>query len=300
MRPPVFWLDADQKIFKTEKMEVKKRFYPKNTKRRRTKFSARPGQIVRLEGKKFGDLTVLSRAGRVGRYISWLCRCSCGAEIEVVGYYLRRGKKTRCADPIHKLNRPKPLCVEYKSEYQSWTSMRERCRNPKHKGFKNYGGRGITICERWNEFKKFMLDMGRKPDPKFTIEREDVNGNYEPTNCRWLSRKDQGRNQRNSVFVTYNGKRMLLIDLVEELGLSRSVVYGRLKMGWTLAQAISLPKGLHVNRGRPRKPRGPYKKKPIAKRHSYVMGLRDVTAEFLADVENAADFKLPTEKDAPA
>lgn len=178
--------------------------------------------------------------------------------------------------------------------------MRARCLNKNNKKYPIYGGRGITICERWNEFNNFMLDMGRKPDPKFTIEREDVNGNYEPTNCYWISRADQGRNKRNSVFVTYNGKRMLLIDLVEELGLSRSVVYGRLKMGWTLAQAISLPKGLHVNRGRPRKSRGPYKKKPIAKRHSYVMGLRDVTAEFLADVENAADFKLPAEKDAPA
>ena len=102
-----------------------------------------------------------------------------------------------------------------------------------------YGGRGITVDPRWNEFKQFMLDMGRKPDPKFTIERENVNGNYEPKNCKWISRKDQGRNKRNSVFVTYNGKKMLLIDLVEDLGLSRQIVYERLKLGWTLAQAIA-------------------------------------------------------------
>jgi hypothetical protein len=105
-----------------------------------------------------------------------------------------------------------------------------------------------------------MLDMGRKPDPKFTIEREDVNGNYEPKNCRWISRKDQGRNKRNSVFVTYQGRRLLLIDLVEELGLTRNVVYQRLKLGWTLAQAIALPKGSAINRGRPR---GSYKKNKI-------------------------------------
>lgn len=102
-----------------------------------------------------------------------------------------------------------------------------------------------------------MLDMGRKSDPKFTIEREDVNGNYEPTNCKWISRKDQGRNKRTSVFVTYQGKKMLLIDLVEELGLSRQLVYKRLKLGWTLAQAIALPVS---NRGRPR---GLRKKKQV-------------------------------------
>ena len=119
--------------------------------------------------------------------------------------------------------------------------MRDRCLDPRHQKFPIYGGRGIKVCERWAEFKNFMLDMGRKPDPKFAIEREDVNGNYEPKNCRWISRKDQGRNKRNSVFVTYQGKRILLLDLVEQIGLSRQLVYERLKLGWTLAQAIALP-----------------------------------------------------------
>lgn len=221
--------------------------------------------IIRLEGKKFGELTVLSRAGRKSRYITWLCRCSCGAEIVVGGNNLRRGRTTKCKAPAHKANRPVSLTVEYKSEYQSWTSMRARCLDPKNKKYPIYGGRGITIDPRWDEFKNFMLDMGRKPDPKFTIERDDVNGNYEPTNCRWISRKDQGRNKRNSVFVTYNGKKILLIDLVEELGLSRNVVYQRLKLGWTLAQAIALPLHTVTNtraRGRPRGPaRKPYKKR---------------------------------------
>lgn len=139
--------------------------------------------------------------------------------------------------------------------------MRARCLDPTNKKYPIYGGRGITINKRWDEFKNFMLDMGRKPDPKFTIERDDVNGNYEPTNCRWISRKDQGRNKRNSVFVTYNGKKMLLIDLVEELGLSRGVVYGRLQAGWTLAQAIALPIAVTKPHGPHRKPRCPKRKK---------------------------------------
>ena len=220
----------------------------------------RPGLVARLNGQRFGLLTVLSRAPNAGSYAMWNCRCDCGAEIIVGGNRLRQGRKNRCGSKVHRV-RPPSLTVEYRSEYLSWQSMRERCSDPKHKGYKNYGGRGITVCERWNSFQNFMLDMGRKADPKFTIEREEVNGNYEPKNCHWISRKDQGRNKRNSVFVTYQGKRMLLIDLVEDLGLSRSAVYGRLQAGWTLAQAIALPV-------RPTKPHRPHikgaRKKPVA------------------------------------
>ena len=222
----------------------------------------RPGVVARLNGQRFGALTVVSRAHNENGYAFWNCRCVCGAECIVRGAHLRQGRRKHCGAAVHRF-RPPPLTVQYKSEYQSWTNMRERCNNPKHKKYPIYGGRGITVDSRWNEFKNFMLDMGRKPDPKFTIERDNVNGNYEPTNCRWISRKDQGRNKRNSVFVTYNGKRILLIDLVEELGLSRNIVYQRLKLGWTLAQAIGIPLGAATTAGRPRGKRGSYKKKRI-------------------------------------
>jgi hypothetical protein len=219
------------------------------------------GVYARLNGMMFGNLTVLHRAGHRGKFAAWMCRCTCGVEKVVGGQHLRRGKIRSCNTNGHRWKTPRPpaFYTEYKSEYQSWTSMRERCNNPNHKKYNIYGGRGITVCERWADFQKFMLDMGRKLDPKFTIERKDVNGNYQPTNCCWIARKDQGRNKRNSVFVTYNGKRMLLIDLVEELGLSRMAVYGRLKMGWTLAQAIALPL-------KTTKPRGTHKKKRTPKK----------------------------------
>jgi hypothetical protein len=215
--------------------------------------SYRPGLLSRLDGRRFGLLTVTSRATNAGGYARWNCRCDCGAEIVVVGHRLLQKRKDRCLSDIHKVQRPPPITLTYKSEYQSWKNMHARCTDSKNKKFPAYGGRGITIDPRWAEFKNFMLDMGRKPDPKFTIEREDVNGNYEPKNCRWISRKDQGRNKRNSVFVTYEGRKLLLIDLVEELGLSRGTVYSRLKLGWTLAQAIALPIP-------PQKPRRPYVK----------------------------------------
>jgi hypothetical protein len=215
--------------------------------------SYRPGLVARLDGQRFGQLLVLSRAPNAGGYAMWNCRCDCGAEIIVGGNRLRQGRKKRCASKMHRV-RPPSLTAGFKSEYQSWRNMRSRCTDPEHTKYPIYGARGISVCDRWSVFKNFMLDMGRKPDPKFTIERKDVNGNYEPANCCWISRKDQGRNKRNSVFVTYQGKRMLLLDLVEELGLSRGVLYGRLKAGWTLAQAIALPVAVT-------KPRGPHKKK---------------------------------------
>lgn len=233
-------------------------------------YTARPGQVVRLAGRRFGSLVVISRAGRQKRYITWLCRCDCGAEREVSGHNLRRGRTKNCGAKSHKVERSLSITAQYKSEYQSWRSMRNRCLDPRHAKYPAYGARGITICERWDEFKNFMLDMGRKSDPKFTIERDDVNGNYEPTNCKWISRKDQGRNKRTSVFVTYQGKKMLLIDLVEELGLSRNNVYQRLKLGWTLAQAIALPNGSRVNRGRPRSPRKKKEVIAVCKRPWYI------------------------------
>jgi hypothetical protein len=229
--------------------------------------SYKPGVVDRLTGKRFGALVVVERGGNSGKFAAWLCRCDCGTEVIAGGDKLRRGKKKTCGTNGHRWQYERKdlhggVTVQFPSEYQSWTNMRARCLDPTHKKYEHYGARGITICERWDSFQNFMLDMGRKPDPKFTIEREDVNGNYEPKNCKWISRKDQGRNKRNSVFVTYNGRKMLLIDLVEELGLSRSAVYGRLQGGWTLAQAIALPV-------RPGKPRGPYVKGGRKKRVAY-------------------------------
>lgn len=227
--------------------------------RRKGPHAERPGQIIRLTGRRFGKLMVIQRAGRRGRFITWLCRCDCGTEVEVPGAKLRNGKRTQCSYAKHAPDRPTPLYVQYKSEYQSWESMRARCLSLKHKNYPRYGGRGIKICPEWESFEVFLRDMGRKPDPKFTIEREDVDGDYTPANCRWIRRADQNRNRRNSVFVTYQGKRVLLIDLVADLGLSRTIVYGRLKNGWTLAQALSIVVRPYRKRvakpGKPRKVR---------------------------------------------
>ena len=108
--------------------------------------------------------------------------------------------------------------------------------------FPRYGGRGIKVCPQWKtSFENFLRDMGAKPTPKHTIERKDNNGDYEPKNCRWATVGEQHKNMRTSVYVTYHGRRMLLIELVTELGLRRSVIYNRLKLGWPLDIALALP-----------------------------------------------------------
>jgi len=160
----------------------------------------------------------------------------------VSGHDLRRGERKACGIN-HFWRAPKygGLTQKYLSEYKTWTSMWDRCTKRKVRNYKNYGGRGIKVCNRWKSFAAFMEDMGPKPTSDLMIERDDSNGNYEPTNCRWATNAEQQRNRRNSVYVEYEGRRMLLIDVVAKLGLTRSVVIGRLKGGWSLDAALSIP-----------------------------------------------------------
>jgi hypothetical protein len=128
--------------------------------------------------------------------------------------------------------------------------MRYRCRTKKKrsKNWRLYAGRGITVCARWDSFKNFIEDMGRKPTSRHTIERKDVNGNYELANCRWATRSEQRRNMRRSVYVEVEGVKVLLMDVADKLGLDRNTVYGRLKNGWSLEAALSIPVNKHKNK----------------------------------------------------
>jgi hypothetical protein len=106
--------------------------------------------------------------------------------------------------------------------------MKERCSNEAHPHFHHYGGRGIVVCERWQKFENFFADMGHPPTPDMTIERKDNSGNYEPSNCRWATRKEQVRNRRKTVMVEFRGSRMALADAVELAGHAvRSPFYHR-------------------------------------------------------------------------
>lgn len=215
------------------------------------------GKFVSMpHGHRYGSLVVQRRGPDINGHTAYHCKCDCGSEVLVKGVLLRRGAKKTCNLNGHNGNQNRIPGVNTSElpEYQVWKGMLKRCERKNHRAFANYGGRGITVCDRWKSFVAFYEDMGKRPSLEHTLERKDVNGHYEPGNCKWATIKEQNRNTRNTIRVTYEGRKVALADLVEELGLSRSVVKMRLQYGWPLDVALSLPlQSSYHKRGRPRK-----------------------------------------------
>jgi Fic family protein len=122
----------------------------------------------------------------------------------------------------------------------TWLCMHQRCNYPKHKSYVAYGGRGITICERWNSFEHFYADMGEVPARK-TLDRKDNNKGYSPENCRWASNHEQANNKRNNFKITGFGRKLTLIDWSRETGLSKATITYRLAKGMSPEVALSTP-----------------------------------------------------------
>jgi hypothetical protein len=199
-----------------------------------------------MTGKTFNRWTVLSFHSlyKNGSAV-WLCECECGTKRTVNGARLRRGASRSCGC----LRNEEFGIRSYKTgsisnaAYKSWQSMINRCTNINFENFNIYGGRGISICERWigeNGFANFLQDMGERPKG-MTLDRIDVNGNYEPSNCRWLSNKLQQRNKRNNVVVEVNGFKGCLSAACEHFNLNIQSVYSRLRKGWPIKKAFTTP-----------------------------------------------------------
>lgn len=199
-------------------------------------------EIIDISGERFGCLVAIEEVGRDSkRSALWSYRCDCGAEGEKAGWRLRAKKTWKfCEACVPKGPRGG---VWRTREYRTWEAMKARCYNKRQWNYASYGGRGIRVCARWvNDFAAFLADMGQRPTPKHSIERKDVNGHYEPGNCYWATDTEQRRNKTTTVYVEHEGVVVKLVDLVEQRGLSRGIVYGRLKMGWSLADALTVPK----------------------------------------------------------
>lgn len=198
------------------------------------------GAIKDLTGKQFDRLFVLEYIG-IGRQkqARWLCSCVCGNQVQVDGRAMRRGatRSCGCFKRERAIETFKTHGEHDSIAYTTWVDMKARCFNTEAKAYKDYGGRGITVCERWKSFPLFLQDMGQAPAGK-SIERINNNGDYSPDNCRWASPKEQSRNKRSNRFLTHGGLTLCVSDWALRLGLG-STLSGRINAGWSLEKALS-------------------------------------------------------------
>ncbi len=188
-------------------------------------------------GQKFGRLTVVGKALKTPESNQYKvpCLCLCGEVIQVFSTHVARGSLCRkCSGISRRTHGRTPWDV-----YKIWICMRQRCLNPDHKNWKNYGGRGITVCESWAAFERFRDDMGPRPSKKYSLERINNNAGYSPENCRWATRKEQNRNTRFNRFVKIGDDVKTLAEWVEISGLNKSTLVNRLESGWEAEKVLS-------------------------------------------------------------
>lgn len=202
-----------------------------------------------LEGNIFGALRVIGfsrykplRNGK--RSACWLCQCVCGITKEVRANNLVSGRTQSCgcvkAEKTRKRNTTHGGC--HTPEYTIWCAMIQRCSYHKNESFKNYGARGIHICEAWrSSFAAFLTDMGKRPSHQHSIERLDNEKGYSPDNCIWATAETQQRNKRTNHLVTYNGETLCLVEWEQRTGLARGRIADRLAHGWSIEKALFTP-----------------------------------------------------------
>lgn len=195
-----------------------------------------------LTGLVFGRFTVINFTGFRSGSSTWNCRCECGKIVNVFGGNLRRGLSKSCGclrDEVagkSSITHGKTQTVEY----GIWEGLRNRCQNPKHRVYRHYGGRGIAVCARWNDFTNFIADMGPRPSKGHSIDRFPNNdGNYEPGNCRWATASQQSDNRRNSRPIEHNGETLTIAGWEKRLNFGQHTIWKRLKRGWSIEKALS-------------------------------------------------------------
>jgi len=200
-------------------------------------------------GDKFGRLTIVCEVDRRKKQRRFMCICDCGVKKEISLVLLRNGQTKSCGcfkrEHLIKTNTRHGKSPRGKKNklYAIWVSMKQRCFNPKCSAYKFYGNRGIKINPSWLDFEKFELwavTNGYKEG--LSIERSNVNGNYEPINCTWIPRSDQSNNTRRSTFYEFNGKKQTLKDWSTELEMNYMTLWGRVhKKDWTVKRAFTEP-----------------------------------------------------------
>lgn len=205
---------------------------------------------IDIAGQRFGKLVAISRGGTSPHGAAlWICKCDCGNTVVKRGASLRACHTLSCGclhDELSSQRIAKMNTVHDLSKtrlYKIWTDMRKRCVNSKHWAFNRYGGRGITVCEEWQEFIPFYeWAMENGYEEHLTLDRVDNNQNYSPSNCRWATRKEQANNKSNTVLCRLHDMEYTISQLSDISGISRNTLYNRIFVyGWSVEKAVSVP-----------------------------------------------------------
>jgi hypothetical protein len=205
-------------------------------------------KAINLENMRFGRLLVIKRVPSAPGRIAWLCKCDCGNEHTTTSGALSSERTKSCgclrAEKMAENRRSGGRLrhgMSNSPEHKVWMGMNERCINPNSKFFFRYGGRGITICDRWRVFENFYADMGQRP-VGMTLDRENNDGNYEPSNCRWATQVEQMNNTCSNVRITIAGETKTLSQWSRAYGVDKDLASQRiLRDGWSPEDAVTIP-----------------------------------------------------------
>jgi len=186
-------------------------------------------------GERFGMLVVLELAPSDGKNKRFVCVCDCGNVKAVANHHLTQGRMKSCGCGRIKHGHCRSNTRSH--EFTVWNSMRQRCNNPHSKRYKDYGGRGITVDSKWDNFEAFLADMGTAP-AGYELDRIDNDKGYSKENCKWSTPKEQCRNRRSNTFLTHNGRTMIAADWAKELGVPNTTLHSALSSGHTLSGFI--------------------------------------------------------------
>jgi hypothetical protein len=193
-----------------------------------------------ITGIRFGKLIVLSRShqDRFSAY-HWKCKCECGNETIIHGSHLNRGITKSCGCGIAlTASLPRTHGATYTPLYRRWRAILARTKNPHNSNFRNYGGRGIEVCKRWEKFENFRDDMSCTFEPHLEIERMDVNGNYSPENCKWATKAEQSLNKRTNHRIEWRDETLTVQEWGQRLGIKPNTIIFRLRRGWSIDRAL--------------------------------------------------------------
>lgn len=202
------------------------------------------GKFKNLVGQTFGRLTVICISHKNRGAVYWNCLCRCGNIVKVNTAVLNYGHTKSCG-----CFRKDTMAIIKKThgmtntpEYRAWASIKRRCYNKKTKDYREYGGRGICVCDRWiNSFQNFFGDMGNRPSASHSIERIDSDGPYSPENCKWATRHEQANNQRSNHLITIGNKTQNMAQWARSVNIKRCTFKARLKRGWSPEDALCRP-----------------------------------------------------------